>query len=363
MSSGGGSSRRARRDEGHKPNHERWMVSYADLLTLMLALFIVLYATSVQNTSKMKQMAASMLAAFSGTPPALISRPSSPHGPMNNLPKAVTLPLEAPKVPMTLNIPQHTHRRDAAAGQQLSTAAQKDLQPAVEAMSKLNRKLHALLLPEVNAKTISIASTPLSIRIRLNAKILFANGDATLTPGAVKILTPLARTLSTIPAGYGISIHGYTDNKPIHTAQFPSNWQLSTARALSVVMLFRAQNVPGEALSAAGFSKYHPIASNDTDAGRQQNRRVSIVITAPKPGAKTAAQDQRHGAVPLNAQPQDPAGYPAPVSVPAAPTPAPAAAAPAASAPAAPVSSTSKAVYAPSASIVPEFRPSGGHHG
>jgi chemotaxis protein MotB len=286
MSSGGDQFRRARRDEGHKPNHERWMVSYADLLTLLLALFIVLYATSAQNTSKMKQMAASMMLAFSGTPPALVSKPASSHGPMHNLPTPVPLPLEAPAAPMTLRLPEALrHLMDAKppAPQRLDAKLQKDLQPGVEAISRLSLKLQALLKPQIEAKTISVTSTPLSIKIRLNAKILFANGDATLTSGAARVLTPLAKTLSAIPQGYRISIHGYTDNQPIHTRQFPSNWQLSTARALSVVMLFRSQNVPGEALSAEGFSKYHPIASNGTVQGRQQNRRVSVVISAPKP--------------------------------------------------------------------------------
>lgn len=294
MSSGGDQFRRARRDEGHKPNHERWMVSYADLLTLLLALFIVLYATSAQNTSKMKQMAASMMLAFSGTPPALISKPASSHGPMHNLPKPVPLPLQAPSAPMTLRLPEalrHLLQTRTPATQRLDAQMQKDLQPKIAAISKLRLKLQALLKPQIEARTISVTSTPLSIKIRLNAKILFTNGDATLTPGAAKILTPLAKTLSTIPAGYRISIHGYTDNKPIHTAQFPSNWQLSTARALSVVMLFRQHGVPGEALSAEGFSKYHPIASNDSAEGRQQNRRVSIVISAPKP-AQAAPSDK-----------------------------------------------------------------------
>lgn len=299
-----GDFRRSRRDTGHKPNHERWMISYADLLTLMLALFIVLYATSAQNTSKMNAMASSMMVAFSGTPPSLIQKPSSPHGPKSQLPKAKTLPAEAPPMPKTPAVPQNVHHLDKVSSlpvDRLTQQEQRDLQPSIKAIKALRDKLHSLLQPEIKAKSISIDSTPLSINIQLNAKILFGNGAADLTKGAVKILTPLAQTLGAIPKGYRISIHGYTDNQPIHTKEFPSNWQLSTARALSVVLLFVDNGVAGEALSAEGFSKYHPIASNDTAQGRQQNRRVSIVISAPKPGQEGPS-----------AQSGDPATKPAP---------------------------------------------------
>lgn len=299
MSSGGDQFRRARRDTGHKPNHERWMVSYADLLTLLLALFIVLYATSKQNKNKLQQLAGGMMIAFSGTPPALVSRPAAPKGAMHNLPKPVPVPRPAPPT-LSFRKDLHLHRpvlNLPPAMERLSPQQQSALEPTVKAIAKLRTKLQALLQPQIDAKTISIGSTPVSIKIRLNAKILFANGDATLTHGAEKILRPLARTLTAIPEGYQISIHGYTDNKPIHTAKFPSNWQLSTARALSVVMLFRKQGVRGDALSAAGFSKYHPIASNDTETGRRQNRRVSVVISAPKPGQVGPGHPARGGAV------------------------------------------------------------------
>jgi chemotaxis protein MotB len=159
----------------------------------------------------------------------------------------------------------------------------RNLQPSILAIHRLKLKLEQMLQPEVQHKTISILSHPLSIKIRLNAKILFHNGEAKLTEGATKILTPIGKTLSHIPLGYGISIRGYTDNVPIRTAEFPSNWQLSTSRALSVLLLFRSVNVSGDDLSVEGFSKYHAISDNKTKSGRAQNRRISIVITAPKP--------------------------------------------------------------------------------
>ncbi len=272
---------RRRRDSGHKPNHERWMISYADLLTLLLAVFIVLYATSAQNKSKVKEMAESMMQAFNGTPPALVRMPSSPHGPMHNLPKPVHIPVQSepapaqkrnpvivpPRPPVQPIVPRHV---------------QKSIQPSVFAIRRLDRKLTHLLAPEMRQHTIQLLSRPLSITIRLNARILFHTGHAHLTSAAIQILKPLGKVLGRVPAGYLISIQGYTDNTPIHTPKYPSNWQLSTARATSVLLLFRSVHVPGNLLNVEGFSKYHPLVSNKTAPGRARNRRVEIRITAPR---------------------------------------------------------------------------------
>ncbi len=271
MSSGSSHRGRRRRDVGHKANHERWMISYADMLTLLLAVFIVLWATSNQNKYKLQEVAASILQAFQGTPPALIRLPASPHAPMHALPKPIARPVQAPQSPQSQK------------PQILSRATQSELQPSLLAMQKLLKRLEGLLQPEIRKNRIDLLTTPLTIRIRLNAKILFENGQATLTSRAKAVLDPLAHVLAKIPPGYRITVQGYTDNVPIHTSAFPSNWQLSAARAMSVLLLLRAASVTGRSLSAEGFGQYHPIASNRTSAGRAANRRVEILITAPKP--------------------------------------------------------------------------------
>lgn len=277
------SGHRRRRDSGHKPNHERWMISYADLLTLLLAVFIVLYATSAQNKSKLKQMAESMLMAFNGTPPALVRMPSSPHGPMHNLPRPVHIPVQSEPAPAqkrnTVIVPP---RPPAPVQPILPRGVQKSIQPSVFAIRRLNQELSHLLAPEMRQHTIQLLSKPLSITIRLNAKILFHSGHASLTPAAVQLLKPLGEVLKKVPAGYQVSIQGYTDNNPIHTAKYPSNWQLSTARAMSVLLLFRSVHVSGDLLNVEGFSKYHPLESNKTASGQSRNRRVEIRITAPR---------------------------------------------------------------------------------
>jgi chemotaxis protein MotB len=137
------------------------------------------------------------------------------------------------------------------------------------------------LAPLLKSKQVTLSRHPLSLRVRLNAKILYPSGDATLTPAAQKLLREISDVLEKIPHNYPIVIQGYTNSKPIHNYDFRSNWELSTARAVSVVHLFIKNGFPGKQLSAQGFSKYHPLQSDDTAEGLKVNRRVEIVIKAP----------------------------------------------------------------------------------
>lgn len=282
-------SERRRRKQPEKANHERWMISYADMLTLLLAVFVVLFASAEQNKAKLEQETASLFRAFMGHPPKLMQMPSTPKGPAHALPKAIKVPMQS----MQHAVIRTPHPALGRPRSLIPNRVQRDLQPEVLAMAKLEAKLKTLLAPEVTAHKIQIFPRPLSVRIRLNASVLFASANADLTKPAVTLLTPIAKYLAELPAGYLITVEGYTDNRPIATARFPSNWQLSTARAVSVVELFRKQGVPGTALSAEGFSKYRPIASNATSSGRTRNRRVEILVTAPKLGAKNAASTKQ----------------------------------------------------------------------
>lgn len=266
--------RRRRRTHQEKANHERWMISYADMLTLLLAFFILLWSAAKVNKSKLMQEAAGMLEAFEGRPPMLIAAPSTPQGVGHAAPNPVPRPLvsvHAPAAPIKATKPI------------LSRNEQRRIAPIVKAMAKLRRELEHLLAPQIAQHQIILEEQPLSLTIRLNAQILFASGQAALTQDAKKLLGPIGDVLAKLPKGYLITVQGYTDDRPIHTSLFSSNWNLSTARAVSVVRLFRSRQVPGSALSAQGFSKFKPVASNDTQAGRAANRRVEILITAPKP--------------------------------------------------------------------------------
>ncbi|HTU54265.1 MAG TPA: OmpA family protein [Acetobacteraceae bacterium] len=294
--------RRSRRWQRRAPNHERWMISYADMLTLLLSVFIMLWASASTDKAKLEREAAGLLEAFTGRPPSFVPLPSSRHSPFHALPKPIPVPLASmhasvspgkpqaaakkpPKAPASRKPPPSpvVRERTAPSGAILPIAEQKRLQPIVLAMNAIREQLERLLAPEIASRQIAVLQLPLAIRIRLNAQILFDTGEAGLTKEALAILDPIGDVLAHVPSGYMITIQGYTDNRPIHTAEFASNWELSTARAVSVVKLFRSRNVPGEALSAQGYSKFQPLTSNATAEGRTENRRVEIVITAPKP--------------------------------------------------------------------------------
>ncbi len=137
------------------------------------------------------------------------------------------------------------------------------------------------LQPLTSAHQVTIQATPLTLTISLNAAVLFDTGEATLLPAAAQLLANVATSLKGLPEPFTIGVQGYTDNQPIDTARFPSNWSLSVERAVSVVQLFVADGIDGGRLSAQGFSEYQPIASNATELGRAKNRRVVIVIRAP----------------------------------------------------------------------------------
>jgi chemotaxis protein MotB len=251
-------------------NHERWVISYADLLTLLLAFFVVLYAASSRDDHKLDEEAASFVQAFHGTPIAIAASPSGSRGVMKHLPSPVPRPIAAP----------------ASADSKIPKAMTHQLEEEILSLQKVQEKLHALLQPLIDKNQVTIRNEPLTLTIQLDASVLFPSGQATLKPPAETLLTQVAASLTQLPAPFTIVVQGYTDNQPIATAQFSSNWSLSAERAVRVVELFGRQGVNGTQLAAQGFGEFAPVASNSTDAGRAQNRRVVVVVHAPEPSAK-----------------------------------------------------------------------------
>jgi chemotaxis protein MotB len=248
------------------PNHERWVISYADLLTLLLALFVVLYASSTRNKLKMSEEAASIVKAFHGTPPAPVNQNTAGRGIMPHQTAAAT-----------------TQQPDPNAKSKISKSLSHQMESEVLALQQVEKQLRAVLQPLMAKNEVSMKTEPLTLTIQLNAAVLFPSGQATLIPEAQTLLTTVAGSLAKLPSQFNIIIQGYTDNQPIATAQFSSNWSLSSERAVTVVELFTTQSIDPTRLSAQGFGEFAPVASNDTDDGRAQNRRVAIVIHAPDP--------------------------------------------------------------------------------
>jgi chemotaxis protein MotB len=235
-------------------NHERWLVSYADFITLLFAFFVVLFASSQSDRRKQVKLAAAMQSAFtplgafeahSKTPPLTdISSATI----TDSTPAALTPPL--PSI-ARLETPEETEKR-------------------------LTRFLaDQVAAGNIRPGSITMRITPDGLVISLHEAGFFPSGSAEIRATSIPVLSMLAATL---PAG-PLRVEGHTDNVPIHTAQFATNWELSTARATAIARLLLEHGpIDPVNLSAAGYAEFHPVASNATDDGRLQNRRVDIIL-------------------------------------------------------------------------------------
>ncbi len=256
-------------------NEERWLLTYADMLTLMFALFMVLYSISSVNISKYQSLQQSLKAAFSGSilsgGKAIIqsgSESTKAHTPATS---------EVPSiVPLTPNIPKP---RDTSATQitkamLAASASQKEQ----ENFKKVQRELNSYAKAHGFGSEVQTVITRQGLVVHvLTDKLLFDSGSATLQPAGSPLLEEISHLLN-VDQKHPITVEGNTDNQPIHSSQFPSNWELSTDRATTVVRYLIAHGVQDQRLSAAGSADLHPLASNFTAAGRARNRRVDIVL-------------------------------------------------------------------------------------
>ncbi|WP_241544271.1 OmpA family protein, partial [Xanthomonas translucens] len=163
-------------------------------------------------------------------------------------------------------------------------------------------RLGAALAPLIQKNLISVRHAGLWIEVEINSDILFGSGSASLDQSARATLAQLAQVL--VPVPNGVRVEGYTDNSPIATVQFPSNWELSAARAASVVHLFADQGLQPSRLSMIGYGEFRPRADNDSQAGRNANRRVVLVILADA-GGPDSGSDPAPGAAAGTPSPQD----------------------------------------------------------
>lgn len=255
---------RHRRQRAHA-NHERWLVSYADFITLLFAFFVVLYASSQVDQRKVGKLAVAIQVAFQqlGVFPASTTQvPLDPNEPM---PFSTVQAIENAKRNMELG-------RIASPPEDSLTADSKEAN-----LTALQAELEQALQHEIKLHTVALHREVEGLVISLREFGFFDSGSATLKPSAMPALDRVASILAVRTCR--LRIEGHTDNVPIHTAQMASNWELSTARATELVRLLIVHyGFPPDRLSAAGFAEYHPITSNDTPRGRAQNRRVDVVI-------------------------------------------------------------------------------------
>jgi len=238
--------RRKFREVRQSDSHERWLVSYADFITLLFAFFVVMYAISSVSEGKYRVLSDSLVGAFQSKlrEPA-VALPATQFRELETMPRRIGRPTE-----------QQRKQR-----QQMQDMAQ-DILKALD--------------PLVRAGQVTVTQTNRGIAVEINASALFAAGQAQLRTDSNRSLQQVARVLSTTPKA--LQIEGYSDNTPIGTAQFPSNWELSAARASSVARLFIDNGVAEERLSVIGYGPNRAVASNDTAEGRARNRRVTVMI-------------------------------------------------------------------------------------
>jgi chemotaxis protein MotB len=258
--------RRRRRKPAHA-NHERWLVSYADFITLLFAFFVVMYSSAQVDKRKVGQLALAIQVAFQqmGVFPA--SPSDIPASVDNSLPPSAVRLIESDgritDIGQIVPIPPDDISRSKIEDQ--------------DNLDALRRELMQTLAGEIARNEIALRTGTDGLIISLREIAFFDSGSAHLRAGSMPTFTRIAKILN--QHTYRIRIEGHTDDRPIHNPQFASNWELSTARATELVRLLITQYGYSPArLAAAGYAQYHPIASNDVPEGRAQNRRVDIVV-------------------------------------------------------------------------------------
>ncbi|MGH8209589.1 MAG: flagellar motor protein MotD [Steroidobacteraceae bacterium] len=284
-------TRRRRRHEEHT-NHEAWAIPYGDLVTLLLAFFVVMYAISSVNAGKYRVLSDSLFAAFRGTPRTMepIEVGAKQAGSGAQLESAVVhsalngqqrsslapVPVEGDnkavgQTPIWNRLPP----RSAAAGA-AGTAAAGAPGAAAAALARVADEVEHAMDDLVKQNLVVIRRTDFWIEVEIRTDILFPSGSAHLAAYAVDVIQRLAGALAPFPNP--IRVEGHTDNKPINTVAFYSNWELSAARAGSVVRVLQGRGVSPDRLAVIGFGDQRPVQPNDTEQGRNANRRVVVVI-------------------------------------------------------------------------------------
>ncbi len=249
--------RRPRRSED-APHSERWLVSYADFMTLLFALFVVLFASAYHDQRAIKRVSVALkngfqeMGTFSGTTskPFIVGSEVASEGSERN------------------SIESGSGKVDAAPNG-----------AGVDAV-RLQLDLRKALGKEIEHREVEMRLSPEGFVISLHEIGFFDSGEARLMPGAADKLKRIAAVL--MKYHLDMRVEGHSDNVPIHNASFNSNWDLSTARATAVAMMLLNESSfdPGR-MAIAGYAQYHPMASNDTPEGRGANRRVDIVVVSP----------------------------------------------------------------------------------
>ncbi len=269
MSAHGRGRGRGGHEEGHA-NDERWLLTYSDMITLLMALFIIMWAISAVNKSKFEELRVSLREAFTHAK-VLDGQSSVFQSPSSSTSTAISIVSSDPVAQVVKQINQAVSRSD-----------QQNLERLKQILDEY-AKSHGL----IGILRTSIDERGLVIRL-LTDKLLFASGSAVLEPRGNPLLAQIAQAIDHTTLTNLVRVEGNTDDVPIHTSQYESNWELSTARATAVLEVLHRRGVADTRLSVAGYADTRPVATNTTPAGRQANRRVDIVVLRQASATTTA---------------------------------------------------------------------------
>ncbi|MCF7965430.1 flagellar motor protein MotD [Methylobacter sp. Wu8] len=253
-------TRRRKRHRENTNNHDRWMVSYADFITLLFAFFVVMYAISSVNEGKYKTLSDSLGHAFSN---------NGQQGDEIDPIQIGTLPTTIDPIPL-----ENPATADVEKRRELSDEILKERQQ----LSQVSDQFEQVLTPFIDEKLVSVKKHDYWIELEMNSEMLFLSGEAELSKKAIPVLKKIAEVINPLPNM--VNIEGHTDNVPIDNLKFRSNWDLSSARATSVVHELVKEGIVPPRLSAIGYGEFHPIGDNKTEEGRFKNRRVVLVLMA-----------------------------------------------------------------------------------
>ncbi|MBF0470640.1 MAG: flagellar motor protein MotD [Gammaproteobacteria bacterium] len=278
------SRRRIVRDEEELLNTDRWLISYADFITLLFAFFVVMYAISSVNDGKYRVLTETLSEVFKEQPKASIK-----------IETKVEESVQTPDPDITQNNPESREAskqveavKSAAAEESIiEMSSEMSGEELIDLETKFRLRKHLAnianevektMLPLIKDEKISVVRHKDWVEIGINSSLLFPSASAEMSENAERILGDISEIIKDHP-NY-IQVEGFTDNVPINTFVYPSNWELSAARAASVVHLFMNEGVNPERMAAIGYGEFRAIASNETLEGRQKNRRVSLIVLA-----------------------------------------------------------------------------------
>ena len=249
--------RRRRQSEEDLHNKERWLISYADFITLLFAFFVVMYSVSSVNEGKYKVLSETLTGVFNAP-----QRSLQPIEVGDQPQRAPSNPSETVIAPPVTEAPRNSAQEAEARSRALNAMA-----------DQLALEFDELISQGV----VTLESSDRWLELNLPNSLLFSSGDAEPHYDAFEVVEKVARVLR--DRDNAVKVEGFTDNRPISSSRFPSNWELSAARAAAVVRMLTMEGIEPERLAAVGYGRFQPVARNDTDEGRRRNRRVVLLIS------------------------------------------------------------------------------------